>query len=78
MCPPKPKTPQATTPTIVETPPTPPTPEPSAESPVTAEGAGRTAAGDEGANAKKKGTSALRIDVNLAQPGGKGLNIPRG
>lgn len=76
MC--SPKTPSAPpAPKIQEPPPAPPPPEPTPEAPVTEEGVKRTGAKSK-QKAARKGTSALKIDINLAQPGGKGLNIPRG
>lgn len=63
---------------VPEPAPAPPPPEPTAESPMTQEGAGRTAAKSAEQRSKKRGTQSLRIDLNLAQPGGQGLNIPRG
>jgi hypothetical protein len=75
MCSSKPKVPDP--PKIPEPAPTPPPPEESATAPVTQEGVKRTGA-QKRQEAKKRGTQALRIDINMAQPGGKGLNIPRG
>lgn len=53
------------------TPPPPPEPTPELKAP---EGVKRTGAA--GQKAKRSGTRGLRIDLAVAQPGGRGLNIP--
>ncbi len=65
------------------TPEAPPAPEMSAQAPVTgnnrtAEGNKRTASRAEETNGARVGTSPLKIDLIIPQPGGTGLNIPRG
>lgn len=77
MCP-SPKIPKSEPVKVPDPVPEPPAPEPTAEAPVVDEGKSRTAAKSSEGNIAKKGTSSLRIDVNMAQPGGAGLNIPRG
>lgn len=66
-------------PPVIEAPaPPPPPPEPTADKLERPEGQLRSGLS---IKAKKKGTSALKIprdNLNVAQPGGKGLNIPRG
>lgn len=87
MCP-KPSTPKM--PEQPKPTPPPPPPEPTAVSPTIAdgggsdpEGAGRSAAQAQSTkSSKKRGVSALRIDLNVPDstaPGqGRGLNIPQG
>lgn len=77
---PKPSVPQTV---IPETPATPPAPEMSAQTPVTgnnrtAEGSKRTTSKAAEINAARVGTSPLKIDLNIPQPAGVGLNIPQG
>ena len=71
-----PKTPEVQTYEVEEPDPAPAPAEEVAQAPVTQEGAGRTAA-NSSVNTKKRGTKALRIDLNVANPA-QSLNIPQG
>lgn len=79
MCMGSPSIPETETVEVPEASPTPPSPEPVAEAPDVDEGTKRTGSRGTEGNTSKRGSSALRIDLNLARSGGAGgLNIPQG
>jgi len=71
----KPKIPETKMP---ETPKAPPAPEKVAEAPEMSEAVVDRERSGKDAKAKKKGTSALRIDLAVNQPSGNGLTVPQG
>ena len=78
MCMSAPKPPAPAPVPVPETPAPPPSPEQTAEAPVVDEGSKRTNTRGAEGNTSKRGAGSLRIDLNLAQPGGSGLNVPQG
>lgn len=77
MCPPSPPRPQVVQRDPVEPLPPPPPPERTAEE--VQEGGGRTQARNErGQTRGSQGTQQLRIQLQMAESGGQGVNVPAG